>query len=541
MRERGTSRVRPLVALVLVSSMLGLGTIAPPATGATAGSLAATPGQGIAGEPLTLKGKTGTKVVRPVRLQVKQGGRWSVVARATSTKRGKFTFATVFPATSASYRVKAPRTTVRGTTHPAVTTPVRAVTVQTQAATLALPSTGGLDDTVMATGTFSPARAGRAVRLEERVGGAWQEIDEGSQDSAGRVSFGIGLDTVGLYTYRVVGAAAGGAAEIASGAQSVLVQDGPADTTPPGPVTGLSVTGTTTSSVTLSWTNPGDADLDGVLVRRAEGPTPPATPSSGTLVDDVLATSITDDGLDPGTQYSYALFAHDAVPNHAAPATVTTSTLAEDDTTPPGPVTGLAVTGTTTSSITLSWTNPGDADFTGAVVRRSAGPTPPSSPTAGTPVADVAKPGATVTDSGLAAGTQYSYAVFAHDAVPNHAAAATLTTTTATQPDTTPPGPVTAVSVTGATSSTLTLSWTNPPDADLAGVVVRRAQGPTPPSTPTSGTAVAVVAAPGTTVTDSGLAAGTQYSYALFARDEVPEPRAGGHGDRHDVRVRHHR
>jgi hypothetical protein len=45
----------------------------------------------------------------------------------------------------------------------------------------------------------------------------------------------------------------------------------PPDTTPPGPVSGVTVTGTTTSSVALSWTNLTDADLAGVLIRRAAG------------------------------------------------------------------------------------------------------------------------------------------------------------------------------------------------------------------------------------------------------------------------------
>ena len=36
------------------------------------------------------------------------------------------------------------------------------------------------------------------------------------------------------------------------------------------------------------------------------------------------------------------------------------------------------------------------------------------------------------TDTGLTAGTQYSYALFAHDAVPNYATAASKTATTTT-------------------------------------------------------------------------------------------------------------
>lgn len=45
----------------------------------------------------------------------------------------------------------------------------------------------------------------------------------------------------------------------------------PADTTPPGGVTGLAAGTRTASSISLSWTNPGDSDLAEVIVRRALG------------------------------------------------------------------------------------------------------------------------------------------------------------------------------------------------------------------------------------------------------------------------------
>ena len=182
----------------------------------------------------------------------------------------------------------------------------------------------------------------------------------------------------------------------------------------------------------LSWTNPADADLQGVMVRRATGATAPTSPTAGTLVADVPkgTTTLTDTALSPGTQYSYAFFAHDAVPNYATAATKTATTTAVADTTPPGPVTTVTLTGTTSSSVSLSWTNPADADLQGVMVRRATGATAPTSPTAGTLVADVPKGTTTLTDTALSPGTQYSYAFFAHDAVPNYATAATKTAST---------------------------------------------------------------------------------------------------------------
>ena len=205
---------------------------------------------------------------------------------------------------------------------------------------------------------------------------------------------------------------------------------------------------------------------------------------------------------------------------------------APNDTTPPGPVTSVTVTGATSSSLTLGWINPDDGDFAGVMIRRSVGSAPPTGPTSGALVSNLGAGATSHVDSGLAAGTTYSYALFARDEVPNYAPAATGQGTTTTPGDTTPPGPVTSVTVTGATSSSLTLGWVNPDDGDFAGVMIRRSVGSAPPTGPTSGALVSNLGAGATSHVDSGLAAGTTYSYALFARDEVPNyaPAATGQG-----------
>ena len=100
------------------------------------------------------------------------------------------------------------------------------------------------------------------------------------------------------------------------------------------------------------------------------------------------------------------------------------------DTTAPGPVTNLAALGAGTSD-RLAWTDPSDTDLAGVTIRRAVGPTAPASPTAGTAVATPGKGVTSFVDSGLTAGTTYSYAVFARDAVPNYALAATVTLTLA--------------------------------------------------------------------------------------------------------------
>jgi len=88
--------------------------------------------------------------------------------------------------------------------------------------------------------------------------------------------------------------------------------------------------------------------------------------------------------------------------------------------------------------------------------------------------------------------------------------------------DTTPPGPVTGLGAT-AGDTQVQLAWTNPGDADLAGIRVLRKTGSYPTS-PTDGTVVLddSVAPFATSVTDTGLTNGTTYYYAVYAYDEVP-------------------
>jgi hypothetical protein len=206
---------------------------------------------------------------------------------------------------------------------------------------------------------------------------------------------------------------------------------------------------------------------------------------------------------------------------------VTASTTVTLDTTPPGPVTDLQVKLDPDGAkvigkdfISLVWTNPLDADFTGVEIRRMEGATAPTR-TTGTLVTDLTNdPVAYVVDVDLTAGTQYSYAFFAHDAVGNYAAAATVTdTTTGTPPETVPPGPVTDLTAAVVTDTSIKLDWVNPTDADFAGVTIRRLEGATAPSATTGDELTVPASATATSFTDTGLAAGTEYSYAVFSYD----------------------
>lgn len=197
------------------------------------------------------------------------------------------------------------------------------------------------------------------------------------------------------------------------------------DVSAPHAVTQLHVAGVSRESATLTWVNPTDKGFTGVTIRRAEGATAPSSQVSGTAVTDtdLNGTSFTDTRLKADTTYTYALFAHDGSGNYSR-ATVTTLRTGRFG------VTGLETTTVRRTSVALAWVNPTDDAFTGVIVRRAEGPTPPSSATEGTAVGDVASPEDGVTDTGLTPGTTYSYAVFAHDGAQHVAGGVTTTVTT---------------------------------------------------------------------------------------------------------------
>ena len=91
-----------------------------------------------------------------------------------------------------------------------------------------------------------------------------------------------------------------------------------------------------------------------------------------------------------------------------------------------------------------------------------------------------------------------------------------------TSADGTPPGPVTALSVTPGVGR-LTLTWTGPGDGDLARVTVLRSTSP--PVSAADATATRFVLSPAaTSLTDIGRTPGVTYHYAVFTEDAVGNP-----------------
>ena len=158
---------------------------------------------------------------------------------------------------------------------------------------------------------------------------------------------------------------------------------------------------------------------------------------------------------------------------------------------PPVP-TGLAVSGTTSNSASLSWSASSGA--TGYNVYRG-----------GTKVASVT--GTTYTDTGLTAATSYTYTVSATNTAGESAQSAAVTATTSSGGTSVPPTPA-GLAVSGTTSSSVSLSWSA--SSGATGYNVYR-----------GGSKVASVT--GTSYTDSGLSAATTYSYTVSATNSAGE------------------
>ncbi len=259
------------------------------------------------------------------------------------------------------------------------------------------------------------------------------------------------------------------------------------DTTPPTMPTTLASTGATDASITLSWTASTDnVGVTGYKIFR-----------NGAQVGTSPTASYVDMGLTASTMYTYTVSAYDAAGNDSArSAPLTVSTTAPPDTTPPTVPAGLTSTGVTNASITLSWTASTDnVGVTGYKIFRN-GAVVGTSPTPG------------YTDSGLTASTRYTYTVSAHDAAGNDSAqSAQLVVSTTAPPDTTPPSVPTGLTSTGASDSSVSLSWVASTDnVGVTGYKIFR-----------SGTAVGTSPTP--SYTDSGLTASTMYSYTVTAYD----------------------
>ena len=218
---------------------------------------------------------------------------------------------------------------------------------------------------------------------------------------------------------------------------------------------------------------------------------------NGASVGTTSATSRTFSSLACGTSYTLGVDAFDAVGNKSSASTISASTAACPDTQAPTAPTSLTVTGSTTTSLSISWGASFDnVSVTGYDVYK------------GSTVAGTTSTFTSYTVSGLACGTSYTLAVDAFDAAGNKSTKTSLTTSTAACADTQAPTTPTGLTVTGSTTSSVSISWSASFDnVSVAGYEVY------------NGSTVAGTTSTFTSYTVSGLTCGTSYTLAVDAFD----------------------
>jgi PKD repeat protein len=183
---------------------------------------------------------------------------------------------------------------------------------------------------------------------------------------------------------------------------------------------------------------------------------------------------------------------------------------ASSDMSPPTTPSGLIATASATTTVNLAWTASTDnVGVTGYRVERCQGATCSNYAQIATAT------GTTYSNTGLTAATTYRYRVRANDAAGNLSAYSPVATaTTAAAADTSPPTPPSSLTATASGTGTVNLAWSASTDnVGVTGYQIERCQG----SSCTDFGEVGI--ASGTTYTNTGLLAGTNYRYRVRAAD----------------------
>jgi RHS repeat-associated protein len=245
------------------------------------------------------------------------------------------------------------------------------------------------------------------------------------------------------------------------------------------------VTGTTSSSVSLSWTAPPGTVTGYDVYENGSGT---ALASSAVTFSGATATVT---GLSASTGYTFTVAAVNAAGTGAQSSSVSVTTSEAV----PGAPSGLSVTGTTSSSVSLSWTAP-SGPVSGYYVYLGGTELPSGGVT-------VTVTGTTATVSGLSASTAYELSVAAFNGAGTGTQSSQVAATTGV------PAAPAGLSVTATTSSSVSLSWTAPPGTVTGYDVYENG----------SGTALAssAVTFSGATATVTGLSASTGYTFTVAA------------------------
>jgi hypothetical protein len=270
---------------------------------------------------------------------------------------------------------------------------------------------------------------------------------------------------------------------------------------PPVAPSDLAATTVDHQRIDLAWTDNSDDEIGFKIERKLE-------PSGAFALIATVGANVTkyyNTGLQPGTTYSYRVRSYNAAGDSPASNEATATT---NSATTPNPPSDLTATAADHQRIDLAWTDNSDDEIAFRIERK----TEPS----GT-FALIATVGANVTkyyNTGLEAGTTYTYRIRAYNGVGNSPYSNEATATT---PVANPPAAPSDLAATALSQTLIQLTWTDNSD-DETGFRIERKLEP-------SG-AFELITTVGANVTyhyNAGLQPGTTYTYRIRAFNGIGE------------------
>jgi len=209
---------------------------------------------------------------------------------------------------------------------------------------------------------------------------------------------------------------------------------------------------------------------------------------------------------------------YDSVPSYFGTLVADLDTGSSGPTVPQAP-TGLTANTISSSQINLSWTAPsnnGGSAITGYKIAQSTN----GGSTWSTLVANTGASSTTYSNTGLTAGTTYTYRVSAINSVGTSTPSVTASATTTSNTNLTVPQPPTGLTSSVVSSSQINLSWAAPSNNGGSAItgykIERSSNGGT-----NWGTLISNSGSTGTTYSNTGLAANTTYTYRVSTINSV--------------------
>ena len=307
-----------------------------------------------------------------------------------------------------------------------------------------------------------------------------------------------GLSASTTYFYKVTAFNTAGESALSNGANATT---NPPPLTAPAAPTNLQAAAASSSGIILTW-NDASNNEDGFRMYRG---TTPTTVTTLVVTLGVGATSYSDTGLAASTTYYYKVTAFNSV-GESPVSNVANATTNPPPLTAPAVPTNLQATAASSSVINLTW-NDASNNEVGFRVYRGTTPT-----TVTTLVATLGVGATSYQNTGLAAGTNYYYAVTAFNSAGESALSNVATATTVSIP-----AAPTNLQAAAASSSAINLAWTDASNNEDGFRVYRG----TTSTTVTD--CVATLSAGTTSYSDTGLAASTTYYYKVTAFNSAGE------------------